>query len=155
MTTKTKTQAASVKDGRAEAVAEFLGCSVDELSKEKWDLYGLEVYSFGREQYAVGNDNDADQAARCSILDTLWAFRAQFIVSECGLPVEMEEALQALQEKKCEGANDSILALVKRSPGGVDGFVEAAISADGRGHFLSNYDGDESEINGFYIYRQN
>ena len=58
-----------------------------------------------------------------------------------------------MQSKKCEGANDAILALIKKTDGGLDGFVEDAISADGRGHFLSSYDGDENEENGFYIYR--
>jgi hypothetical protein len=41
----------------------------------------------------------------------------------------------------------------------IDSLVEDAISADGRGHFLSSYDGDENEetVNGqtFYIYRTN
>jgi len=41
----------------------------------------------------------------------------------------------------------------------IDSFVDAAISADGRGHFMSSYDGNENEeeVNGttFYIYRIN
>ncbi len=40
-----------------------------------------------------------------------------------------------------------------------DEFVSQAISADGRGHFLNTYDGNENEqtIEGttFYIYRMN
>jgi hypothetical protein len=38
---------------------------------------------------------------------------------------------------------------------GLEGFVEEAVSADGRGHFLSSYDGEENEQDGFYIYRIN
>ena len=42
---------------------------------------------------------------------------------------------------------------------GIDSFVEAAISADGRGHFLARYDSEEREFNNgrmtFYIYRIN
>jgi hypothetical protein len=38
-------------------------------------------------------------------------------------------------------------------------FFKDAILADGRGHFLSSYDGEETEIKvgktWFYIYRQN
>lgn len=29
------------------------------------------------------------------------------------------------------------------------------INADGRGHFISYYDGNENEQNGFFIYRLN
>jgi hypothetical protein len=60
-----------------------------------------------------------------------------------------------MQSKKCEGANDAILALIEKTDGGLDGFVEEAISADGRGHFLSSYDGNENHESGFYIYRTN
>lgn len=41
----------------------------------------------------------------------------------------------------------------------MDGFIQAAISADGRGHFMSSYDGEENEVTvndqTFYIYRLN
>jgi len=41
----------------------------------------------------------------------------------------------------------------------MDSFVQDAISADGRGNFLSSYDGDEQEIKidgeYFYSYRAN
>jgi hypothetical protein len=63
--------------------------------------------------------------------------------------------LEAIQSKKCEGANNAILSIIEKTDGGIDGFVEEAISADGRGHFLSSYDGDENEKDGFFIYRIN
>jgi hypothetical protein len=39
----------------------------------------------------------------------------------------------------------------------MDDFVDDAIGADGRGHFLSHYDGNEVEDreSGLYIYRTN
>jgi hypothetical protein len=60
-----------------------------------------------------------------------------------------------MQSKKCEGANDSILALIEKTDGGLDGFVEEAVSVDGRGHFLSGYDGEECEVGEFFAYRIN
>jgi hypothetical protein len=36
-----------------------------------------------------------------------------------------------------------------------DEFIQDAIDSDGRGHFLSYYDGEETEINDYYIYRIN
>lgn len=56
------------------------------------------------------------------------------------------------QEKHCEDANDTIRALIDNSCG-LDDFVEAAISADGRGHFLNSYDSNEYEVDGFFIYQ--
>ena len=36
-----------------------------------------------------------------------------------------------------------------------DDFIDDAVSSDGRGHFISRYDGDENEQDGYYIYRCN
>ena len=65
-----------------------------------------------------------------------------------------EEVFKCLSEK-CESSNDAILSLIKD----VDHFVDDAISSDGRGHFMSTYDGCENEEeinkNTYYIYRTN
>ena len=138
-----------------EAVADQIGCDPDELTLESYAHYGLEVFSNGSQEYAVGTDMEADEACKEYIKDTAWAFRSSFICEYCNLPQELAEALEAMQSKKCEGANDAILALIEKTEGGLDGFVEEAISADGRGHFLSSYDGEENERGGFFIYRIN
>jgi hypothetical protein len=138
-----------------EAVADQIGIDPDELTPETYTHYGLEVFSNGRKQYAVGTDSEADEACKEYIKDTAWAFRSSFICEFCNLPQELAEALETMQSKKCEGANDSILALIDKTDGGLDGFVEEAVSADGRGHFLSSYDGEENERSGFFIYRVN
>lgn len=137
------------------ALCSHLGCQPDDLSRERYDSYGLAVFSCGREEYAIGTDSEADEAAKVAITDSAWAFNASFLSSFTDLP---EEVFTTLQDK-CEGAKDTFLTLIERADGGLDGFVSEAVSADGRGHFLSSYDGDENEetINGetFYIYRTN
>jgi hypothetical protein len=138
-----------------EALADYLQCDPDDLTREKHDHYGLEVFSLGREEYAIGTDSEANLACAEYIKDSAWAFRSSFICEYCNLPQEIAEALEAMQSKKCEGANDAILALIEKADGGLEGFTEEAISADGRGHFLSGYDGDENESEGFFIYRIN
>ncbi len=80
-----------------------------------------------------------------------------------------EEIFQAIVDNgKCESNNDVIYNTIEKTCG-IDEFVKAAISADGRGHFMSSYDGEENEetITGifneetgdnsttFYIYRLN
>jgi hypothetical protein len=136
-----------------EALADFVECDPSEVEQFDLPYYGMEVFSVGNKRYAVGTDNEADEACKEYIKDTAWAFRSSFICEYCNLPQELAEALEAMQSKKCEGANDSILALIEKTDGGLDGFVEEAISADGRGHFLSSYDGNENEKDGFFIYR--
>lgn len=136
-----------------EALAAHLGCDRDDLTKENHDHYGLEVFSFGREEYAIGTDEEAQNACKENIKDSAWAFRSSFICEFCNLPYEIGEALETMQSKKCESANDAILALIQKAGGGLEGFAECAISSDGRGHFLSPYDGEENEENGFFIYR--
>ena len=106
--------------------------------------------------YLVLTDDEADEKSKEYILDSLWAFNASFIAGEIDLD---EEVIQAIQDNgKCESNNDTIFNLIKKL-GDIDSFIDAAISADGRGHFMSSYDGCENEetINGttYYIYRQN
>ena len=141
---------------KTEVLAEHIGgVNSSDLRKENFDHYGLSVYSVNGEEWAIGTDSEADEACKEYVKDTAWAFRSSFICEYCDLPQELAEALEAMQSKKCEGANDSILVLIEKTDGGLDGFVEEAVSADGRGHFLSDYDGEECEVGEFFAYRIN
>lgn len=112
-----------------------------------------DIITDGGQQYCVLTDSEADEEAKGYILNTLWAFNPSFLASETGVPQVMFEALQ--NNGRCEGNNDAILACIKDD----DTFCKAAIQADGRGCFLSSYNGIEHEerVNGFeyYIYRIN
>lgn len=116
--------------------------------------------------YIALTDAEADEKAAENIKESLWAFNASFILSECGLDQSGEKSLRAMQEKSCESANDFILSLVEKCTS-LEDFTSSAISADGRAHFLNTYDGNENEqrtdVFGkndtadklFYIYRIN
>jgi len=54
-------------------------------------------------------------------------------------------------QEKCESANEALKAMITD----LDEFVEEAIGVDGRGHFLSTYDGAEEEEGEYFIYRVN
>lgn len=147
------------------ALCAHIDCEPSDLTERKFDHYGLRVFALGSQEYAIGTDSEATEAATANIRDSVWAFNASFILSECDLPSELEDAIQAFQSDKCESANDALLALVEKCcKDGLQGFAESAISADGRGHFMSSYDGDEDEISGedengeavsFCVYRLN
>lgn len=92
--------------------------------------------------YLVLTDSEADEKAEEYIKDSLWAFNSDFIINHSALPYEAKEMIKSFQRDKCEGANDTIEALIED----MDKFVSDAISADGRGHFMSSYDGEENEI---------
>lgn len=136
-----------------EALAHHLECEVDDLSEESYDHYGLTRFSLGNKEYAIGTDAEADEAVQQAVKDSLWAFNASFILSECDLPSELEDAIKAFQGDKCESANDAILALVEKCSS-LEDFTQSAVSADGRGHFLSPY-GNENKEGDFFIYRLN
>jgi len=137
------------------ALAMEIGEDPADISEESYECYGLKVLSCGSAEYAVGTDEEADAACREYVESSAWAFNASFVLSECGLPSELEDAIQAFQSKECESANAAIVALIEKTCG-MEAFAEAAISADGRGHFLASYDGDEMELaDNFYAYRIN
>lgn len=118
-----------------------------------------ECFTCGSWEYKVFTDEEADKATRESILESLWAFRAEFILHHTAFyqnSTETEDhefckALEGLQGSICEGANAIVRALIED----IDKFVDDAIGADGRGNFLSTYDGDEIELGEFFAYRIN
>ena len=103
------------------------------------------------EDWICLSDEEADERAEDYILESVWAFNPYFLSYHTGID---EEVFKLLQEK-CEDANEPILRLIKDK----DVFVYDAITSDGRGHFLSPYDGEEHEhyINNefYYCYRVN
>lgn len=132
------------------ALCAFLDCEPDDLSKESHNHYGLDVYSQGSREYAIGTDSESDAAAQKNIEDSAWAFNASFLASFCDLP---EKVFKAMQDE-CESSNEAVVSLIERC-GGMEEFSQQAISAGGRGHFMSSYDGEENEQGEFYIYRIN
>jgi hypothetical protein len=136
---------------RMKTLAEFLGVEEEEL---KQSSYNENLFEYGNQEYLVCTDEEADQEVKENILDSLWAFDTEFILShskiEC-ISDRTEKAFRKMQMELCESANEIIKAIIED----LDEFVADAISADGRGHFLSSYDGTENKIEEFYIYRTN
>lgn len=119
-----------------------------------FDYYGLQTVELedGTEYALALDDEEADAACKESIEMSVWAFSPSFIAQETGMPIEIFEALA--KADLCEGANEAIMACIEATCG-IDSFVESAISWDGRGHYLSHYDGHEVELEGSnsYAYR--
>lgn len=110
------------------------------------------------ESYLVLTDEEAQARAIEEIRESLWAFNADFILNHneraAGLDFYEHEAakkaLENAQGRSYESLNGFIYAFIDD----FDEFAEDAINADGRGHFISFYDGKEHETNnGLFIYK--
>ena len=128
------------------------------LSREtEWrDVFDNEYdeWDIGGDTYKVLTDKEADEECESYIENSLFAFQHSFLSqhSKCiaSLP---DKAFNVLQEQ-CEDVNEVFKDMI--DDWGV--FVEDAISSDGRGYFLSHYDGEEHELGEFegetyYAYR--
>ena len=119
----------------------------------------FECFTCGSWEYKVFTEEEANKVTRESILESLWAFRPEFILRHTAFyqnstdteDHEFCKALGGLQGSICEGANAIVRALIED----IDRFVDDTICADGRGHFLSTYDGDELDVGDFFAYRIN
>ena len=128
------------------------------LEEYRQDLEETEIYVSNNafeldngEEYLVLTDDEADEWATSEIEDMLWAFNPDFLASYTGLHKAVFEALAG----GYENSNEAIMALINNA-GSMDEFVQDAIDADGRGHFVANYDGEEIELeNDYYAYRVN
>lgn len=135
---------------KIKALAEYLGCGEDELLEARNNDCRL---NFGSQEYLVCTDEEADNAAEECIEESLWAFNSSFLESHArhGITADDFERLQ----DKCESANPAFKAMI----GDFQHFVDDAIRSDGRGHFISGYDGEENGVSTpdgmLFIYRLN
>ena len=142
--------------------------SEDEINeaviKKEWDSYYSEYrFDVCGDEYLVMDDGRAYATASHAISRLLWAFNTDFILDHLkdeikygNDPVDLNDlraCINLAREKLCEGANAIIHTLI----GDLEDFVDDAIAADGRGHFISLYDGEEHEVTvdgeTYYIYR--
>lgn len=137
---------------KIEVLSIYLECEEDEI------LEGYEecTFEYGKQEYLVLTEEEADERCKNYILDTLWAFNTSFLTNyiSCGNKYEdkdLEKSLVTLQEL-CETSNVVIKLLVGNR---IDELIEDAISTDGRRVFLASYDGEEIEEGNYYIYRTN
>ena len=132
-----------MRENKLTTLAEHIDCEADEIKQG----YDDSTFELGNKEYLVLTDEEADERAKEYIEDSIWAFNSWFLASHTGLD---EEIIKHLQDK-CEGANDVLLNAIKD----IDAFISEAIGCDGRGHFMSSYDGHEEELNELLIYRIN
>ena len=134
---------------RIKALSKYLELTKEEEKEIYYESY--DIYCYGNQEYLVLTDDEADEKVAEHIKDSVWAFNPSFLSSHSGIDQEIFKLLQ----DKCESANESILKLIKD----FDDFVQDAIGTDGRGHFLSSYDGYENDHEHdnetYYIYRTN
>lgn len=136
---------------KIKALAELLDITDLEEIEEMFPQSLSTYYSVGHSEYRVFEDAEADQACKECIEDLLWAFRPEFLAPYMPKGIEAD-TIRAIQGERFEDANEPLLALVGDE---LERLVQDAIGADGRGHFLSGYDGEEREMGIFYIYRTN
>ena len=130
----------------------------NELTSDELNESVIEECGYNNEMYKcdsldydfyVLTDDEADEKAKEYILESVWAFNPYFLQSHTGVDSEIFELLQ----DKCESANEPIRAMIKDE----EELVADAIGSDGRGHFISFYDGVEHEVSfnneTFYIYK--
>jgi hypothetical protein len=99
------------------------------------------VYQCGETHYYVLSDREANSKAYDSIMESMWAFKPSFILSQANLPENSLEIIEGITGW-AEHANEIISRLIENK----DKFVRDAIRSDGRGQFIAQYDGKEEAI---------
>jgi len=142
-------------------LAEYLGIKEEDVENEIIETSHCDK-TFEAEgcEYMVLTDDEADEYAKENIEQSVWAFVPNFIISHSEV-LDYDDAseaiIKAIQEQ-CENGNEAMTKLIDN----MEEFIEDAKQADGRGHFMNSYDGDEIEMFGskataedMYIYRMN
>lgn len=128
----------NLTDKQLKLLAESQSCSIEDI-----DL----------DDFNICTDDQADRECGDNIRESICFFNTSFLISHAKENVT-SECFNSLKEHY-ESANGSIRELIKD----FEYLVEDAISQDGRGHFLSHYDGEEIELidgdNILFAYRIN
>ena len=135
---------------RIAALARHLGADPQDITRTPYD-----TYQCSKGEFRVLTDAEADKATREEIENSLWAFNADFIAAhaQVAIPPPAQRALRKMAEELCEDASGIFAAIIGTN---FPAFVEDAIRADGRGHFLSGWDGEEIDLGeDLYAYRVN
>lgn len=139
---------------KIKALAAYLGINAEDVAEQSHDET---MFDADGGEYMVLTDEEADEKAADSIRESVWAFNPDFLASHSSLDAAV---IAIIQGAKYEDANAPLLKTIDD----VQHFIDDAISADGRGHFLNTYDGHENEQgimfqNGtrgtLFIYRMN
>ena len=142
----------SMEAERANALLTVTGGGV-----KSFDEYTATICLIDGREYRVLTDSEAAAEAEEYIKESLWAFNSKFLLEHMEsveYTPEVEKALQETQNKLCESANPLILAMIGGEDN-IDCLTYDVIAVDGRGHYISWYDGEEIEQDDFYIYRMN
>ena len=127
------------------------------VEAEENDNY-INVFVDG-DEWLIHNDEGRKIDTRSYIEETVEYFNPTFLSRLTGISSNI---FTVLQESQITDTNKTILLLIKATCG-MDKFVEEAVEADGYGHFLSPYDGEETEFSvmdgwdkiNYYAYRIN
>lgn len=118
------------------------------LDKKRAIHWGLPIILIDNEEFAVAkSDKEANRAARENIEEYICYFNPSFLAEHSDVPEEVFEFLAA----QCFDNNEAYKAMIYD----VDDFIDDAIDADGRGHFLNSYDSKEYKIGEYFLYRIN
>lgn len=150
-----------ITNEKKRVLQQFLNISDDNLDELKQSEYEKDGLEYGKEEYLVLTEEEADARAKETIANELWAFNADFLLRHNKNCDEMnnwewDAAIETIRKAQGKLA-DSLNGLARCLISDLDEFVEDAICEDGRGRFLAIYDGYENEevVEGvtYYIYR--
>ena len=131
-------------------LASYLDVDVKDV---KW-IYGNEFAVVDRnEEYLILDDDEANDEVNDYIRSSLEYFNSRFLAKHCKLPESVIKILQG--SAQTPGFQVDLSELLYSLCADFSALVADAIEQDGRGHFLSMYDGKEIEYSGYLIYRTN
>ena len=114
--------------------------------KKRETYMSLPTIFINGNEYAVAvNEEEANAAAGQYIKDSICYFNPSFLAEHSDVP---EEVFEFLADKDFFN-NEAYKSMIYD----VDDFIDDAIDADGRGHFLNSYNGKEYKIGEYFLYQ--
>src|SRR5574337_1128161 len=98
----------NVEISKLKALAKFLECDVEDINETSY------CFEYGKQEYLVLTDEEADEKTKEYILDTAWAFNKSFLDCHSEAISGFDEKTFSVIQKLCESSNKAILAMIDR-----------------------------------------
>jgi len=136
---------------RRRLLANHIGCDINAI-KESEDKKNL--FEFGKSDYLVLTNEEANEEAKLQIRDSIWSFDSSLIMKHLKIEISAK-IIEKVQSAMCPHCTLLLFALIND----IDAFYKDILNEFNRGYFIAFHDSlefityDFEENKRYYIYR--
>ena len=142
-----------VMEQKQVVLARLLGVDKSALRISNGHLYGFKAFFHGNDEaYLVLTDEEATKAAENAVQDKIWLISLETLFAYFDINAYPADLLGKLKTREIRQANEELKKLIIHTCG-MEPLRRRMLSLGNRKNLLADYDQEEHQQDGFFIYR--